>query len=476
MWVSNGRALAPPWMVCRIGRLHLGEPAGVQRVADAAHHGRALVGDVARLGPHDQVDVPHPDPRVGVGQALVLVGQRPQRLAGQLHRLGTDRQLARCGWSSPRRSRPTWSPRSMSCSQKVRARAEVLARRPSPAGPRCRRAAWRTRAPHVALEQHASDDRDLDARSSVSGGSRPASAADLGQRVGARVRSPGRGRCPGRGSGRAWRGVPAPARAACSVDIASATQVGRRGHQREHGRGMRPGRRSPAPSGSPRCRRRSSEIDGVGQEPLGAAGGRADAGQVGGVLEAHVARLPRRQVLRVGAVERLQLPVPARQQQRLGATAWRSVRRRSRHRARTPRGTSRSSGTPARRRTSRPRSARQATISSTSPLSAVGSRRIRSSDRPVRPQGTKLRNPRSRPVVVVGLDQHAVAVQRVAEPAERHREAALVAAVAAPLRRRPRLSAAKSAGAQGACRSTGWCSRGAAAGRPTGGPPSCRGR
>ena len=43
------------------------------------------------------------------------------------------------------------------------------------------------------------------------------------------------------------------------------------------------------------------------------------------------------------------------------------------------------------------RSASDATMSSTSPLSAVGSRRIRSSDTPVRPHGTKLRNARSCP-------------------------------------------------------------------------------
>ena len=32
MWVRNGRALAPPWMVCRIGRLDLEEAAVVQSV------------------------------------------------------------------------------------------------------------------------------------------------------------------------------------------------------------------------------------------------------------------------------------------------------------------------------------------------------------------------------------------------------------------------------------------------------------
>ena len=134
-----------------------------------------------------------------------------------------------------------------------------------------------------------------------------------------------------------------------------------------------------------------------GQEPLGAAGCRADARQVGGVLEAHVARLPDGQVLRVGAVERLQLPGAAGQQQSAGARAGRPDRRRSRRRARRPRGTSRSSARPARRRTQRAFSASEVTISSTSPLPAEGSRRIRSRESPLRPHGTKLRNPRSCP-------------------------------------------------------------------------------
>ena len=79
-------------------RLDLDEATGVQRVADAADHGRARVGDVACLGPHDQVDVARPHPGLGVGEALALVGQRPQRLAGELQRLGAHGQLAVSAW------------------------------------------------------------------------------------------------------------------------------------------------------------------------------------------------------------------------------------------------------------------------------------------------------------------------------------------------------------------------------------------
>ena len=50
----------------------------------------------------------------------------------------------------------------------------------------------------------------------------------------------------------------------------------------------------------------------------------------------------------------------------------------------------------------------------------------------MRPQGDEAEEATELIVLVAGLDQDAVAVERVAEPAERHREATLVAAVAAP--------------------------------------------
>ena len=51
------------------------------------------------------------------------------------------------------------------------------------------------------------------------------------------------------------------------------------------------------------------------QETLGAARSCADAGKIRGVLEADIARLPLGLVLRVGAVEGLQLPVAAGEHQ-----------------------------------------------------------------------------------------------------------------------------------------------------------------
>ena len=132
----------------------------------------------------------------------------------------------------------------------------------------------------------------------------------------------------------------------------------------------------------------------LGQETLGTAGGRADTGEVRGVLEAHVARLPGRLVLRVGAVRATRAASCDWRAAGLAATAATPGRRRSGHRARRPRGTSRSSArhgpTPKVAERSRPA---PSTISSIRPLSAVGSRRIRSSDSPLRPHGHEAQEP-----------------------------------------------------------------------------------
>ena len=71
----------------------LDELAGVegcpQRLQDLGLHAYVL----ARLGPHDQVDVPHPAARL-VRQRIVLVGQRADGLGGQLPARGLHGQLA----------------------------------------------------------------------------------------------------------------------------------------------------------------------------------------------------------------------------------------------------------------------------------------------------------------------------------------------------------------------------------------------
>ena len=173
----------------------------------------------------------------------------------------------------------------------------------------------------------------------------------------------------------------------------------------------------------------------LGQEALGASRRGADAGKVRGVLEAHVARLPGRAGTSRWIDRGTRAASCGSRAAGLAARAATPGRRRSAHRARTPRGTSRSSTRPDPTPKVAERSASAATISSIRPLSAVGSRRIRSSDNPLRPHGTKLRNPRSVAFGVERLDQHALAVERILEPTEGHREAALVAAVASPLAR-----------------------------------------
>ena len=76
------------------GRLDLDVRPVVERAAQAAHDGRALAGDAARVGVDDEVDVALADPGLRVGEAGVLVGQRAQRLARQLPRRREHRQLA----------------------------------------------------------------------------------------------------------------------------------------------------------------------------------------------------------------------------------------------------------------------------------------------------------------------------------------------------------------------------------------------
>ena len=82
-WVANGRAAAPPCTVCSTGRLDLDEAGAVQHVADRAHDAGPLVHHATAVGVDDEVDVALADAQLGVGQPVVLVGQRPQRLAGE---------------------------------------------------------------------------------------------------------------------------------------------------------------------------------------------------------------------------------------------------------------------------------------------------------------------------------------------------------------------------------------------------------
>jgi hypothetical protein len=62
-------------------RLDLDEAVAVQHVADGAHDRGAVGHHPAAVGVHDEVDVALADAQLGVGQAVVLVRQRAQRLA-----------------------------------------------------------------------------------------------------------------------------------------------------------------------------------------------------------------------------------------------------------------------------------------------------------------------------------------------------------------------------------------------------------
>ncbi len=118
--------------------------------------------------------------------------------------------------------------------------------------------------------------------------------------------------------------------------------------------------------------------------------------------------------------------------------------------------------------------ARLATISSTRPLSADGVAPHQVQREPGPSPRHEAEEAAQRALGVACLDQHAVAVERVAEPAERHREAR-----ARRHRRRARsrgraASAVKSASLRWRAGPPAWCSRVAAAGRPAAAPPSCR--
>ena len=96
-------------------RLHLDEAARVEEAADGGDDLRALEEHLARVVVGGQVEVPLAVARLDVGEPVVLLGQRAQRLAEEL-------QDVRRRLSSPRRVRmtvpsaPTKSPRSSSSS------------------------------------------------------------------------------------------------------------------------------------------------------------------------------------------------------------------------------------------------------------------------------------------------------------------------------------------------------------------------
>ena len=98
LWcVLNGRAAAPPAMACSVGPFDLDEALAGQRVADRLHDLRALQEPRQHALGVDQVEVAHPLPQLGIGQAVVLFGRRLDRLGEEVQLLGEDRQLAGLG-------------------------------------------------------------------------------------------------------------------------------------------------------------------------------------------------------------------------------------------------------------------------------------------------------------------------------------------------------------------------------------------
>ena len=75
MWVSNGRAFAPPWISCRTGVSTSVKPRPWSESRMLRTTVDAGVRHVAGFWSHDQVDVACADPSLGVGETLVLVGQ-----------------------------------------------------------------------------------------------------------------------------------------------------------------------------------------------------------------------------------------------------------------------------------------------------------------------------------------------------------------------------------------------------------------
>ena len=446
-------------------RLDLDVAAVLQRLADAAHDRRAQVGDVAGRGPHDEVDVPHPHPGLGVGEAEPLVGQRAQRLRGQRERVRVDAQLAPGGGDHVAGD-PDVVAEVEAAEEPVLVVAEHRAGRHHLDVTRAVTDRQEAQAAVVTLAQHPADDRD-DVRAAGAGRQVAGAGPHLGQRVRAGVAD--------------RVGVDALRLQALELGAAHPFLVGQPpGRQRlleavglgrdggPHLRGVRlvgpvelvAAGAAPAQD---RADRRGAE------EALGAAGGDPDPRQVGGVLEADEPGLPLGQVLGVGAVERLQLPVAAGEQQRLAAQArhrpgaellaagerlaeHREVQRHPAH------------GQPRRLLGQRADEQLDQAVVGGRVAAHQVEREAVASPRHEADEAAQL------PLPVVGLDEHAVAVERVAEPAERHREAALVATVTAPATtpRRPAARSPPGSGCRGAAPRRR--SRGGAAGSRPGAP------
>ena len=95
LWcVLNGRAAAPPAIACSVGPSISTKPRLLSvsridctifvRLQEPRQHAVAV----------GQVEIPHPLPQLGVGEAVVLFGRRGEALREEVQLLGEDRQLA----------------------------------------------------------------------------------------------------------------------------------------------------------------------------------------------------------------------------------------------------------------------------------------------------------------------------------------------------------------------------------------------
>ena len=144
LWcVTNGRAAAPPAIVCSTGVSTSTKPRAVEERADRGDRGEADLEDPAGVVVGDEVDVALAEAGVDVGEAVPLVGQRPQRLGEQRELAHLDRELALLGLHH----------RALDADpvaevEVVEARRARRRRRPpretNSWTRRCRRAAWRT--------------------------------------------------------------------------------------------------------------------------------------------------------------------------------------------------------------------------------------------------------------------------------------------------------------------------------------------
>jgi hypothetical protein len=77
------------------GRFDFHEALRIEHVAQVAHELRTPAEHRPTRLVHDEIDVALPIARLGVGESMPLVGQRPQRLDEQTQRLHPHRELAR---------------------------------------------------------------------------------------------------------------------------------------------------------------------------------------------------------------------------------------------------------------------------------------------------------------------------------------------------------------------------------------------